>query len=107
MPFGEISNLLEDVANLLHIPVHGKLFTLPHLTRDEAVPVLCDQLGVTREEAIQEIQSSRGPYVRYIWLKNLVEKLANKKTNAAISGERATKAYLLRLVGMIIFSNKT
>src|ERR1044072_4659479 len=97
-PFGEMSILLEDVANLLHIPVHGKLFTLPNLTRDEAVPVLCDQLGVTQEEAIKEIHSCRGPYVRYAWIKKLVETLAKKKKNTTINGERAAKAYLLRLV---------
>src|ERR1044072_9102740 len=98
MPFGEMSILLEVVANLLHIPVHGKLFTLPNLTRDEAVPVLCDQLGVTQEEAIKEIHSCRGLYVRYAWIKKLVETLAKKKKNTTINGERAAKAYLLRLV---------
>src|ERR1044072_3791634 len=98
MPFGDMSILLEDVANLLHIPVHGKSFTLLNLTRDEAVPVLCDQLGVTQEEAIKEIHSCRGLYVRYAWIKKLVETLAKKKKNTTINGERAAKAYLLRLV---------
>ena len=36
-----------------------------------------------------------------------MQKLVKKKTNAAINGGRAVKAYLLRLVGMTIFSNKT
>ena len=69
--------------------------------------MLCDQLGVTREEAMQEIHLSRGPYVRFVWLENLVEKLVKKKTNVTLHGERAARAFLLRLVGMTIFSNKT
>src|ERR1044072_7865312 len=81
LPFGEMFILPEDVANLLHIPVHGKFFTMPPLTRDQEDPVLVDQLGVTRDEAEEEIRKASGPYVRFKWLYQLVQKLVKKKRN--------------------------
>ena len=62
---------------------------------------------MTDEEAIQEIQGTHEPYFRFKWLNGLVEKLVKRKKNVEKNGERAARAFLLRLVGMTIFANKT
>ncbi|XP_057425795.1 protein MAIN-LIKE 2-like [Lotus japonicus] len=93
---------LDDVSSLLHIPVVGKFFSLPTLTREEAAIVLHKQLGVTQAEAEAEIRKSLGPYARYTWLLDIAEKMAKDRKT-----KKAARAFLLRLVGMTIFCANT
>ncbi|XP_057455897.1 protein MAIN-LIKE 2-like [Lotus japonicus] len=78
MPFGEMTITLDDVSSMLHIPVKGKFFTLPVLTREEASTVLHKQLGVTQADAEEEIRKSLGPYARYTWLLKVAEDMAKE-----------------------------
>ncbi|XP_057418401.1 protein MAIN-LIKE 1-like [Lotus japonicus] len=102
MPFGEMTITLDDVSSLLHILVKGKFFTLPVLTREDAVSALHKQLGVTQADAEEEIRKSLGPYARYTWLLKVAEDMAKEGKT-----KKAARAFLLRLVGMTIFCGKT
>ncbi|XP_057425910.1 protein MAINTENANCE OF MERISTEMS-like [Lotus japonicus] len=102
MPFGEMTITLDDVSSLLHIPVKGKFFTLPVLTREDAASALHKQLGVTQVDAEEEIWKSLGPYARYTWLLKVAEDMAKEGKT-----KKAARAFLLRLVGMMIFYGKT
>ncbi|XP_057427119.1 protein MAIN-LIKE 2-like [Lotus japonicus] len=102
MPFGEMTITLDDVSSLLHIPVAGKFFSFPTLTRQEAALVLHKQLGVTQAEAEADIWKSLGPYARYTRLLDVAEKMAKEGKT-----KKAARAFLLRLVGMTIFCAKT
>ncbi|XP_057428230.1 protein MAIN-LIKE 1-like [Lotus japonicus] len=102
MPFGEMTITLDDVSSLLHIPVKGKFFTLPVLTREDAASALHKQLGVTQADAEEEIRKSLGPYARYTWLLKVDEDMTKEGKT-----KKAARAFLLRLVGMTIFCGKT
>ncbi|XP_057432139.1 protein MAINTENANCE OF MERISTEMS-like [Lotus japonicus] len=102
MPFGEMTITLDDVSSLLHIPVKGKFFTLPVLTREDAASALHKQLGVTQADAEEEIRKSLGPYARYTWLLKVAEDMAKEGKT-----KKAARAFLLHLVGMTIFCGKT
>ncbi|XP_057456749.1 uncharacterized protein LOC130747744 [Lotus japonicus] len=62
-PFGEMTITLDDVSCLLHIPVHGRFFTLPDFDLDQCVDVLVSHIGVTRTQALSELENNRGPKV--------------------------------------------
>ncbi|XP_057418157.1 protein MAIN-LIKE 1-like [Lotus japonicus] len=102
MLFGEMTITLDDVSCLLHIPVKGKFFTLPSLTREEAAIVLHKQFGVTQAAAEEEIRKSLGSYARYTWLLKVAEDMAKEGKT-----KKAARAFLMRLVGMTIFCGKT
>ncbi|XP_057426301.1 protein MAIN-LIKE 2-like [Lotus japonicus] len=102
MSFGEMTITLDDVSSLLHIPVKGKFFTLPVLTREDASSALHKQLGVTQADAEEEIRKTLGPYARYTWLLKVAEDMAKEEKT-----KKAARAFLLRLVGMTIFCGKT
>ncbi|KAI5411483.1 hypothetical protein KIW84_056530 [Lathyrus oleraceus] len=82
MPFGEMSITLDDVACLLHLPIRGIFWSPQDVTEEVAVELAVDYLGVSRGQA----QSHH---------------------RAASSWAYATRAYLLMLVGSIIFADKT
>lgn len=73
-----MSITLDDVSSLLHIPVEGNFFTLPNLTREEAATAMVEQLGVTREEAEEELRKCNGPYAHYTLLLKVAKEMAGK-----------------------------
>ncbi|KAJ1439533.1 Aminotransferase-like, plant mobile domain [Sesbania bispinosa] len=99
---GEMTITLDDVNNLLHIPVHGRFFFLPSLGKDEAKELLVTLLGVSYSDAHEEIEYTRGPSVRLNWLRSVYE---NKVDENRLS--YAARAYLLHLVGCTIFTDKS
>ncbi|KAJ1385328.1 Aminotransferase-like, plant mobile domain [Sesbania bispinosa] len=103
-PLVEVSEktiTLDDVNNLLHIPVHGRFFFLPSLGKDEAKELLVTLLGVSYSDAHEEIEYTRGPSVKLSWLRSVYE---NKVEENRLS--YASRAYLLHLVGCTIFTDK-
>ncbi|KAJ1400022.1 Aminotransferase-like, plant mobile domain [Sesbania bispinosa] len=99
---GEMTITLDDVNNLLHIPVHGRFFFLPSLDKDEAKELLVILLGVSYSDAHDEIEYTRGPSVRLGWLRTVYENMVEKNRLSY-----ATRAYLLHLVGCTIFTGKS
>nr|XP_004516038.1 protein MAINTENANCE OF MERISTEMS-like [Cicer arietinum] len=92
LPFGEMTITLDDVATLLHISPHGKIFDAPlNMNTNNAARAAHEYLGATW-----------GVQYRLQWLRDLYSRLI--QTNQF---ECAARTYLLHLVGCTIFSDKT
>ncbi|KAK9158059.1 hypothetical protein Scep_004633 [Stephania cephalantha] len=76
LPFGEMSISLEDVSFLLKIPVTGKVVEVENFaryteeSRSDAIKMVSNLLGVSVEEAEEEVNISKGLTVRKHWLKS-------------------------------------
>ncbi|KAJ1387165.1 Aminotransferase-like, plant mobile domain [Sesbania bispinosa] len=80
-----------------HLPVTGRLFSLPALSREDAKQLLVSALKVSHAETI-ETKITRGAYVRLSWLRDVYKSnIESQNLNAA------ARAYLLHLVGCTIF----
>lgn len=101
LPVGEITLTLDDVSQLLHIPVRGTFFTMPDLSRTEAAAWLHTLLGVPMPEARQ--QTDKGPVCSLMWLRDEVYPRCCRDEQ----WDRAARAFLLHLVGSTIFANKS
>ncbi|KAJ1443680.1 Aminotransferase-like, plant mobile domain [Sesbania bispinosa] len=73
LPVGEMTISLDDVSNLLHFPVTGRLFSLPAMGKEEANMMLVSLLRVSHQYAFAETEVTRGAYVRLRWLRDLYE----------------------------------
>ncbi|KAI5445111.1 hypothetical protein KIW84_013387 [Lathyrus oleraceus] len=102
MPFGEMSITLDDVACLLHLPIRGIFWSPQDVTEELAVELAVDYLGVSQGQAQPHVRSCRGSYYKLEWLYDIFV-----HHRAASSWAYATRAYLLMLVGSIIFADKT
>ncbi|KAK9157330.1 hypothetical protein Scep_003904 [Stephania cephalantha] len=66
LPFGEMSISLEDVSFLLKIPVTGKIVAVENFaryteeSRSDAIKMVSNLLGVSVEEAEEEVNISKG-----------------------------------------------
>ena len=69
LPHREMTITLDDVACPLHLPITGRFLDHEKLENSEAIEMLVDRLGVTVEEALREVDKTRGSHVRYSWLK--------------------------------------
>ncbi|XP_014511729.1 protein MAIN-LIKE 1-like [Vigna radiata var. radiata] len=69
LPVGEMNVTLDDVHNLLHLPIMGQFCEVEDLEYDEARSHLMDLLGVDRAKASAKMKKSRGPKVRLSWLR--------------------------------------
>ncbi|KAI5384356.1 hypothetical protein KIW84_071388 [Lathyrus oleraceus] len=98
MPFGEMSITLDDVSCILHLPIRGVFWSPQDVTKE----VVVDYLGVSQGEAQSHVRSCRGSYYKLEWLYDLFV-----QHRAASSWAYVTRAYLLMLVGSIIFADKT
>ncbi|KAJ1418593.1 Aminotransferase-like, plant mobile domain [Sesbania bispinosa] len=93
---------LDDVSSLLHLPITGRLFFLPALDKDDANQLLVIALKVQHVDAFTETKTMRGAYVRLSWLREVYN--FNLQQNNL---DAAARAYLLHLVGCIIFDDKS
>ncbi|KAJ1380943.1 Serine/threonine-protein phosphatase 7 long form like [Sesbania bispinosa] len=62
---------LDDVSSLLHLPITGRLFSLPAIGEEEANMVLVSLLRVSNAYAFAKIEVTRGAYVRLRCLRDL------------------------------------
>ncbi|KAI5405310.1 hypothetical protein KIW84_052185 [Lathyrus oleraceus] len=102
MTFGEMSITLDDVACLLHLPIRGIFWSPQDVTKELAVELAVDYLGVSQGQAQSHVRSCRGSYYKLEWLYDIFV-----HHRAASSWAYATRAYLLMLVGSTIFADKT
>ncbi|BAU02127.1 hypothetical protein VIGAN_11156300 [Vigna angularis var. angularis] len=70
---GEMSVTLDDVHNLLHLPIMGQFCEVEELEYDEARSHLMDLLGDDRAKVSTEMKQSRGPIVRLSWLREVYQ----------------------------------
>lgn len=103
LPIGEMTITLDDVSQLLHLPVRGNFWTAPYITSESALEYLVNFLGVDPKDAADELTVNKGPSVRLKWLANEVY--------PALCSEgkwvEAARAFLLHLVGATLFADKS
>ncbi|XP_058783698.1 protein MAIN-LIKE 1-like [Vicia villosa] len=73
LPHGEITITLDDVACLLHLPIRGTLLDHGRLTKEEAMEMLIVELGCDPNDALEEVERTRGAYVRFHTLQRLYD----------------------------------
>ena len=110
LPHGEMTITLDDVSCLLHIPIRGTFLSHDRISKEEALDLLVEQLGVTPESALEEIDKTRGCHVRYSYLATVFTTELARAREAVGDEEQVTvhrrcamRAYLLYLVGTHIF----
>nr|XP_012575136.1 protein MAIN-LIKE 1-like [Cicer arietinum] len=102
MPFGEMTITLNDVANLLGLPIRGEFYSPPDVDRVTTCNLAVHLLGVTTEEIWEETKKTRGAHYRLDWLKEVF-----RRQCAAERFDCAARVYLLNLVGSTIFADKS
>ena len=102
LPLGELTITLDDVSNLLHLPIIGQFYTYLSLDAAAATDLLVDSLRVERGVAAAETRHCRGGHVRLSWLREMYEDACSRRQWTV-----AARAYLLYLVGCTIFANKS
>ena len=55
-----MSIILDDVSCLLHLPIRRKLIDHTRISKDEALKLMVDYLGVNPEYALREIENPEG-----------------------------------------------
>ncbi|KAK9158588.1 hypothetical protein Scep_005162 [Stephania cephalantha] len=113
LPFGEMSISLEDVTILLKIPVTGKVVAVENFaryteeSRSDAIKLVLKLLGVSIEEAEEEVNISKGLTVRKCWLKSRWCPKAGSRNTTYRDMECTTRAYLLYLLSCTLFADKS
>jgi len=70
---------LDDVSNLLHLPIVGQFYTQETLDVDLTIDLLVQALRVDRGNAYQETRYCRGAHVRLSWLRDVYEEACSRK----------------------------
>lgn len=112
--------ILDDVHNLLHIPIHGRM--LDHdeaMGQDRAIDLMTRLLGMSDADARAEIRSESAGHISYPTLKRVYEhhliearRLEDPQTREELQERDRRRAwcvrsFLLYLVGCAMFTNKT
>ena len=90
LPVGEMTITLDDVSNLLHLPIVDHFYTQETLEVDSTNDLLVESLRVDHGVASEETRHHRGDHVCLSWLRDVYK-----------------DAYLLHLVGCTIFADKS
>jgi len=74
LPVGEMTIILDDVHNLLHIRIHGRM--LDHdeaMGRDRAIDLMTRLLGMSDDDARAEVRNESVGHISYPSLKRVYE----------------------------------
>nr|XP_004506714.1 protein MAIN-LIKE 1-like [Cicer arietinum] len=93
---------LDDVANILGLPIRGEFYSPPDVDRLTTCNLVATLLGVITTEIWEETMKTRSAHYRLDWLKEVF-----KRQCATERFDCAARAYLLNLVGSIIFADKS
>ena len=93
---------LDDVSNLLHLPIVGQFYKHETLDADSTNDLLVESLRVDHGVASEETRHCRGAHVRLNWLKDVYEDACSRRQWTV-----AARAYLLHLVSCTIFADKS
>ncbi|KAK9100872.1 hypothetical protein Scep_024302 [Stephania cephalantha] len=113
LPFGEMSISLEDVSMLLKIPVTGKVVAVENFvrytdeSRSDAIKLVSKLLGVSIEDAEEEVNISKGLTVQKCWLKSRWCPKAGARNTTYPPVECTARAYLLYLLSCTLFADKS
>lgn len=56
LPQGEMSNTLDDVSCLLHLPIRGRILNHCKIVKDEAVEMMVTYLGADLGDSLKEVE---------------------------------------------------
>jgi hypothetical protein len=120
LPVGEMTITLDDVHNLLHIPIYGRM--LEHdesMDRDRSIDMMTRLLGMSDADARDQVRDESPGHISYPALKRVYEehltearRLERPQSREEMQ-ERArrraccVRSFLLYLVGCALFTNKT
>ncbi|XP_058751984.1 protein MAINTENANCE OF MERISTEMS-like [Vicia villosa] len=107
---GEITITLNDVACLLHLPIRGTLFRHGRMTKAEAQEMLIAKLGADPDDALEEVERTRGVHVRFSFLQRQYDleltaahQAEGDDLEQATHRERALRCYFLYLIDTQLF----
>jgi len=110
---------LDDVSCLLHIPIDGMLLSHKLISRDGAVAVemMMTYLGSTVGDALDEVTETRGAHARFSYLRRIFKERLQLQLALDNEGgmeekvqrllDQALHIYLMFLVGITLFTNKS
>jgi len=102
LPVGEMTITLDDVSNLLHLPIVGQFYTQQTLDADSTNDLLVEVFRVDCGVAFEETTHCQRAHVRLSWLRDVYEDACSRRQWVV-----AARAYLLHLVGCTIFADKS
>ncbi|XP_028061484.1 protein MAIN-LIKE 1-like [Camellia sinensis] len=105
MTVGEMTLTLDDVGNILGLPIVGRSVSVPDVTDHHGVTLLVSGLGITKRVAHEEISTAGGNSVKLEWLRSQFAGVTDSDPEEAI--QCAARAYLLFLLGCTLFSDKS
>ncbi|KAM7531213.1 hypothetical protein LguiB_034623 [Lonicera macranthoides] len=108
LPFGEMTITLDDVRQILGIPIEGDCFNSNEGAKEidpkTAVTMASELLGVTEDEVREETQDMYA--VRLQWLKEKCKGRAKKDSNNKTL-DICARGYIMFLLGCVVFPDKT
>lgn len=69
-----MSITLDDVSCLLHLPIRGKLLYQERISKDEALEMLVDYLGVDPTNVMAVMDRNKWDHARFKFLKKSIYK---------------------------------
>ncbi|RWR93681.1 serine/threonine-protein phosphatase 7 long form isoform X1 [Cinnamomum micranthum f. kanehirae] len=105
MPFGEITITLDDVSTILGISLIGKSLSVEQQSFKRTMTLVEHGLGVTSQQAHEELAGVRGSSVRLEWLRDLFGDMIDADPEEHI--RHAARAYLLYILGCTLFTGKS
>ncbi|XP_062000152.1 protein MAIN-LIKE 1-like isoform X2 [Rosa rugosa] len=108
LPFGEMTITLDDVFNILGIPIQGDSISVPdgvRLDKTYYASLLSSTLGVTIDEAKNEMSRYGGNGVTLEWLRLRFQSVSDDSSLEFI--EFAARGFLLYILGCTLFVDKT
>jgi len=79
LPIREMTITLNDVSNLLHLPIVGHFYMHQTLDSYSTNDLLVESLRVNHGVASEETRHCRGPHVRLSWLRDVYEDACLKR----------------------------
>jgi len=117
LPFGEMTATLDDVACLLHLPIDGMLLSHGSISRDETVELMETYLGSSTSDAVKEVEKTKGAHFRFSYLERIFKERLKEQGDLATEygvtqevqrlRDQVVRIYLLYLVGITIFTEKS
>jgi len=117
LSFGEMTVTFDDGSCLLHLPIDGMLLSHEAITRDVAVEWIVTHLGSDSGEAHVEVTKTKGAHCRFGYLQRIFKQRMKEQleleTEHSVTQEvrrmrdQAVRIYLLYLVGITLFTDKS
>ncbi|CAL5209991.1 unnamed protein product [Lathyrus oleraceus] len=108
-----MSITLNDASCLLYLPIRGELLDHTGSSKDETLEMMVDYRGVDPAYARTEMDRTRGTHARFEFLKKVytyelqrVEHARGDDEQVRLHKAYVIRAYLLYLVGIVIFMDK-